>query len=105
MVEQATNTKVEIQKSEGILEIFGKEEENRQKAVNLILPEISYARDEPGVPGEKGKVLKDERQPRPDGSLPEPVEEDDKKRGNKKKDGKKEPPLRLWILNREAGRV
>lgn len=80
VLERESNTKIEVEKATGRLEIFGRVE-GQERATELILEEVSYAKTEDGT------VLKDARQKPRD---PEAIEL---------------PPLRLWVRDRDAGRV
>jgi len=80
VLERESNTKIEVEKATGRLEIFGRVE-GQERATELILEEVSYAKTEDGT------ILKDARQKPRD---PEAIEL---------------PPLRLWVRDRDAGRV
>lgn len=80
LLEKDSNTKIEVDKKTGRLEIYGHKEAQEQ-ALKLLLSEISYAK------AEDGTVLKD--QPR-----------------QKQKDDIDDlPPYKLWVKDTEAGRV
>lgn len=80
VLERESNTKIEVEKATGRLEIFG-QVEGQERATELILEEVSYAKTEDGT------ILKDARQKPRD---PEAIDL---------------PPLRLWVRDRDAGRV
>jgi len=79
ILEKDSCTKIEVDKATGKVEIYG-EKENQDQALELVLAEVSYAKDE------SGEVLKDTRRPPADlDSAP--------------------APLKLWVKNREAGKI
>jgi len=80
VLERDSSTKIEVDKGTGRLEIFGRAEA-QERALELILAEVSFAKEEDGT------VLKDQRN-RP-----------------RDQDAADLPPLRLWVKDRDAGRV
>jgi len=80
VLERDSGTKIEVDKGSGRLEIFGSREA-QDRALELVLAEVSFAK------GEDGTVLKDQRT-RP-----------------RDQDAVELPPLRLWVRDRDAGRV
>jgi len=82
VIERDSGAKVELNKAEGKVEIFGKKEE-QDKAVELLLAEVHFAKDA------EGNVLKDE--PRP--------------KQRTENEPELPPPLKFWVKDREAGKV
>ncbi|CAE7405586.1 BTR1 [Symbiodinium natans] len=82
IIEKDSGAKVELDKAQGKVEIFGSLEE-QDKALELLLAEVHWAQ------AEDGTVLKDEPRPKQrSGDEPELP-----------------PPVQLWVKDREAGRV
>jgi len=82
VIEKESGAKVELDKAHGKVELFGNAEE-QEKAVELLLAEVHWAK------AEDGTVLKDE--PRP------------KQRAEDEPE--LPPPMKIWVKDREAGRV
>lgn len=82
-IEKESGTKIELEKAVGKVEIYGRKEA-QDKALELLLAEVSYAK----AWGEGGEILKDQPRGRPAEGAPELP-----------------PPLKLWVRDREAGRV
>jgi len=80
LLEKDSNTKIEVDKNTGRLEIYG-QKEAREQALKLLLSEVTYAK------GEDGAVIKDRPRPKPN------------------EDAMDLPPYKLWVKDREAGRV
>lgn len=80
ILERDSGTKIEVDKATGRLEIFGRQDA-QERAIELVLAEVSFAKDD------QGTVLKDQRT-RP-----------------KEDDATELPPLKLWVRDRDAGRV
>lgn len=80
LLEKDSNTKIEVDKNTGRLEIYGHKEAQEQ-ALQRILSEVTYAKEEDGT------ILKDQPRPKP------------------KEDAEEQPPYKLWVKDREAGRV
>lgn len=83
VIETTSNTKIEVDKATGKMEIFG-QRENQDKALELILQEVSYAK------GQDGTVLKDTPKVRG---------------GANADDSDQPPPHKMFVRDREAGRV
>jgi len=81
LLERDSGAKIDVDKTTGRLEIVGSEE-SRERAQEVVLAEVSFAK------GLDGIVLKDtpRARPRPD-------------------DPDEPPPLKIWVRNRDAGRV
>ncbi|CAJ1404201.1 unnamed protein product [Effrenium voratum] len=82
LIERDSGAKVELDKAQGKVEIFGKKDE-QDRAVELLLAEVHFAKDADGT------VLKDE--PRP------------KQRAET--ESELPSPAKIWVRDREAGRV
>lgn len=82
LIEKESGAKIELEKTTGKLEIHGRKEA-QDKAVELILNEVTFAKKA----GEGGEILKDAPRGRPADGEPEA------------------PPLRLWVKDRDAGKV
>jgi len=81
LLEKDSGTKIEVNKGSGRLEIYGRREA-QERALELILAEVTFAKDEDGT------VLKDQARPRVHSE-----------------DTDELPPTKLWVKDREAGRV
>jgi len=80
VLERDSGTKIEVDKGTGRLEIFGPRGA-QERALELVLAEVTFAKDEDGT------VLKDQRtKPRDEDAI-------------------ELPPLKLWVRDRDAGRV
>jgi len=92
-IEQATGCRIDVTKDTGMVQILG-EQAARDKCLEMVLLEVSFAKNLDGT------ILKEKpkREDPPDGEAGEGKE-------GEVADRKNLPPSRLWVSNKEAGKV